>query len=217
MRWLIWFLLALRLGAADPFAAYETSIGQRLDTMLAIEKPPPQAVPELAPAPPPGMIEAILLDEGVPRELAAVVQVESGGRLFALSPKGARGPWQFMPATARRYGLTVEGSADDRVHMARSTRAAARYLKDLYGRFGNWPLALAAYNAGEELVAKAVARTGSTEFSAISRLLPSETQKYVPAVLAAMGEPGRNAAGVDRMGQSGLAADLPLSLSKEAK
>jgi len=132
------------------------------------------------------VLEPILRQEGIPAELSAVVLVESGGQPAALSSKGARGIWQFMPDTARRYGLFVDRTRDDRTDIEKSTRAAARYLRDL--RFGNWPLALAAYNAGELAVQGAVKRTGSSDFTAISNTgqIPVETRSYVPAVLAAI-------------------------------
>jgi membrane-bound lytic murein transglycosylase MltF len=130
----------------------------------------------------------ILEDEGIPQEIAAVVVVESGGRSNALSPKGALGLWQLMPETARRYGLVVTPSRDERLDVERSTRAAARYLRDLYQQFGSWPLALAAYNVGEHRVQRAVERAGTPDFIQLSslRLLPEETRNYVPAVLSAM-------------------------------
>jgi soluble lytic murein transglycosylase-like protein len=135
------------------------------------------------------ILEPILREEGVPQQMAAVVLVESGGRSTALSPKGARGLWQFMPDTARRYGLVVTASLDERLDPYKSTRAAARYLRDLYTQFGNWPLALAAYNAGEDTVQRAVERTSTRDFSSIARMgmLPLETRSYVPAVLNAIG------------------------------
>ena len=131
-------------------------------------------------------LDAILGEEGVPKEVAALVLVESGGRAAALSPKGARGVWQFMPETARRYGLTVSASKDERLDVVKSTRAAARYLRELYGRFGDWRLAFAAYNAGEQAVAQAVARAGIRDFARVRLLLPRETRNYAPAVMEAM-------------------------------
>ena len=132
-------------------------------------------------------IDPILQREGVPVEMAAVVLVESGGNTSAISPKGARGLWQLMPDTARRYGLVVDCSRDERVDIEKSTRAAARYLGDLHLKFGSWPLALAAYNTGEQNLQRAIDRGRSTEFSVLSSTgrLPLETRNYVPAVLAA--------------------------------
>ena len=133
-------------------------------------------------------LSGILESEGVPQEIVSVVVVESGGRIAAISPKGALGLWQLMPDTARRYGLVVTPSRDDRLDVEKATGAAARYLRDLYQQFGSWPLALAAYNAGEQRVQRAVERSGSTDFIQLSslRLLPQETRNYVPAVLSAM-------------------------------
>jgi len=133
-------------------------------------------------------VEPILRQEGVPRQFVAIILVESGGWNTALSAKGARGLWQFMPETARRYGLVVTASRDERLDPYKSTHAAARYLHDLYGQFGNWPLALAAYNAGEDVVQRAVDRTASRDFGFLARagMLPLETRSYVPAVLKAM-------------------------------
>jgi soluble lytic murein transglycosylase-like protein len=132
------------------------------------------------------VFEPILREEGIPQQMAAVVLIESSGRATALSPKGARGLWQFMPDTARRYGLVVTATVDERLDPYKSTRAAARYLRDLYAQFGNWPLALAAYNAGEDTVQRAVQRVSSRDFGSIAGMLPAETQNYVPAVLKAM-------------------------------
>jgi hypothetical protein len=134
------------------------------------------------------VLEPILREEGLPVELSAVVLVESGGVTTALSPKGARGVWQLMPDTARRYGLMVDASHDDRMDVVKSTRAAGRYLKDLYATFGDWVLALAAYNAGELTVMKAMKRAESRDFRSLSGggVLPLETRNYVPAVLVAM-------------------------------
>jgi membrane-bound lytic murein transglycosylase B len=133
------------------------------------------------------VLSPVLQEEGIPNEIAALVLVESAGQPTALSPKGARGIWQFMPDTARRYGLTVNSETDDRLDVQKSTRAAARYLRDLHIQFRGWPLALAAYNAGEKLVQNAVLRAGSGDFALLGRkrLLPAETRAYVLAVMAA--------------------------------
>jgi soluble lytic murein transglycosylase-like protein len=128
----------------------------------------------------------ILEEEKVPPELLAVALVESGFNPLALSPKGARGIWQFMPATAAAYGLAAGPMNDHRTHPEHSTRAAARYLRDLFQQFGDWKLALAAYNWGETKVQQVIDRTGIRDFDEMARrgLLPLETRKYVPAVLA---------------------------------
>lgn len=133
------------------------------------------------------MIERIFAEEGVPSEWIWVGLVESGYDPFARSPKNAVGIWQLIPETARRYGLWIGTGRDDRTDPALATRAAARHLRFLYNNFGDWLLALAAYNAGEQRVAGAVQRAGVRDFWELSRmrLLPRETRYYVPAVLAA--------------------------------
>ena len=106
----------------------------------------------------------------------------------ALCPAGARGLWQLMPDTARRYGLIVSESRDERLDPEKATWAATQYLRDLHEIFGDWRLALAAYNAGEDAIARAISRSGSREFDVLSlkRAIPEETRNYVPAVMAAM-------------------------------
>ncbi len=133
-------------------------------------------------------LDPILREEGIPVDLAALVLVESGGRTTALSPKGALGLWQLMPETARRYGLVVSPAQDERVDVVKSTRAAARYLRDLWAQFGDWSLAFAAYNSGEQTVQRAIAQRGASDFASLShsRQLPLETRNYVPALRAAM-------------------------------
>ena len=101
----------------------------------------------------------------------------------AQSPAGARGLFQFMPATAKRFGLSTF-PFDERTHPQKSARAAARYLRFLHGRFGDWPLALAAYNAGEGRIARELEKSKRRSFDAIADRLPAETRFYVPKVLA---------------------------------
>lgn len=131
-------------------------------------------------------IEPILREEGVSGELSVVILVKSDGLTTALSSKGALGLWQFMPDTARRYGLVVSPRRDDRLNIVKSTRAAARYLRDLYQEFGDWQLAFAAYNAGEKAVGHAMDRAGDRSFLAIESALPAETRTYVPTILSAI-------------------------------
>ncbi|HEX6622461.1 MAG TPA: lytic transglycosylase domain-containing protein [Pyrinomonadaceae bacterium] len=128
----------------------------------------------------------ILQEENVPVELLAVAYVESRFKTGAVSPKGAGGIWQFMPGTAARYGLQVTAMVDHRTHPDHSTRAAARYLRDLHRMFGDWELALAGYNWGEGNVQKAIRRAGTRDFDELARrgFIPLETRRYVPAVLA---------------------------------
>jgi soluble lytic murein transglycosylase-like protein len=132
------------------------------------------------------VVDPILRRHGVPADLAAVILVESGGRPDALSPKGARGLWQLMPDTARRYGLRVDETRDDRLDLFSATDAAARYLHDLYAEFGDWKLALAAYNTGEANLGSAILKAHTQDFDQLTslRMLPLETRNYVPLVLA---------------------------------
>jgi membrane-bound lytic murein transglycosylase D len=136
------------------------------------------------------LAQQIFKEEGVPAELVWLAQVESGWQSRALSPMGALGIWQIMPATGQRFGLRQNGVVDERLDFAKSTRAAARYLKFLLNRYdNNWPLAIGAYNCGEGNMDRAIARAGGVrDFWTLRRrgLLPNETANYVPSVLAAI-------------------------------
>ncbi len=132
------------------------------------------------------MMTRVFREEGLPPELVWIGLVESGYDPVARSPKNALGIWQLIPDTAMTFGLNVS-RRDERTDPEKSTRAAARYLKFLYGRFGDWALTLAAYNAGEKRVQSAIERGQDRDFWRLSGsgMLPRETQAYVPAVLAA--------------------------------
>jgi membrane-bound lytic murein transglycosylase D len=132
------------------------------------------------------MMVSILKEEGVPQDLIYLAQAESGFHPLAVSRVGARGIWQFMGSRARGYGLQHNLWVDDRQDPEKSTRAAARHLRDLYGQFGDWYLAMAAYNSGPGTVQAAVRRTGYADFWELYRrnVLPKETRNYVPIILA---------------------------------
>jgi membrane-bound lytic murein transglycosylase D len=132
------------------------------------------------------MMVRILKQEGVPQDLIYLAQAESGFQPTAVSRAGARGIWQFMGSRAKGYGLQRSMWVDDRQDPEKSTRAAARHLKDLYAQFGDWYLAMAAYNSGPGTVQAAVKRTGYADFWELYRrnVLPKETRNYVPIILA---------------------------------
>jgi membrane-bound lytic murein transglycosylase D len=132
------------------------------------------------------MMVRILREEGVPQDLIYLAQAESGFQPTAVSRAGARGIWQFMGARGRGYGLQRSLWVDDRQDPEKSTRAAARHLRDLYAQFGDWYLAMAAYNSGPGTVQAAVKRTGYADFWELYRrnVLPKETRNYVPIILA---------------------------------
>jgi membrane-bound lytic murein transglycosylase D len=132
------------------------------------------------------MIRRTLQEEGVPQELIYLAQAESGFHPLAVSRAGARGMWQFMGSRAKGYGLERSWWVDDRQDPEKATRAAAHHLKDLYTQFGDWYLAMAAYNSGPGTVQSAVKRTGFADFWELYRrnVLPKETRNYVPIIVA---------------------------------
>ncbi|HSR05763.1 MAG TPA: transglycosylase SLT domain-containing protein [Bryobacteraceae bacterium] len=132
------------------------------------------------------MIENILHEEGVPQELIFLAQAESGFTPRAMSRARCVGVWQFAAFRGKEYGLNQTPATDDRMDPELATRAAARHLHDLYNHFGDWNLAMAAYNCGPGCVDQAIQRTGYADFWQLRRMnvLPRETANYVPAILA---------------------------------
>ncbi len=133
-------------------------------------------------------IEEIFASYNLPRELYYVGLIESGYYLGARSHARAVGPWQFIRATGKRYGLKISSEIDERQDLFKATHAAARYLKDLNNVFSSWELALSAYNAGEYGILRRIMKYKSRDYYVLSKRkkLPSETINYVPKVLAAM-------------------------------
>ncbi len=140
------------------------------------DRPAPSGAAVLVPK-----LKPIFRENGIPEELVWLAEVESGFKPDARSPVGARGLFQFMPPTARRFGLSSE-RPDERLDPEKSARAAAAYLRVLHRRFGSWPLALAGYNAGEGRVGSALKKQNATTFEEIADVLPLETRMYVPKI-----------------------------------
>jgi len=130
-------------------------------------------------------MKAMFADSGLPQDLAYLPLIESGFNPVAYSYANASGIWQFIASTGKLYGLKRTFWLDERRDPIRSTQAAAMYLKKLFGNFGNWHLALAAYNCGENGLARSIARNRSNDFWTLKRL-PNQTKNYVPFYLAAL-------------------------------
>lgn len=126
----------------------------------------------------------ILSQHGLPTELKYLSVIESALKSYAVSWAGAVGPWQFMPATARNLGLRVNRSLDERTDFHKSTHAAARYLTELYGIYGDWLLVIAAYNCGPGVVNSAIRKSGSRNFWKLQYHLPAESRNHVKKFIA---------------------------------
>lgn len=126
------------------------------------------------------MMDNVLTQHGLPKELKYIAVIESGLKHNAISWAGACGPWAFMPAAARQYGLDITRGRDERLDYYKSTHAAARLLTDLYAKYGDWLLVIAAYNGGPGNVDKAIRRAGgSKDFWTLQYYLPNESMNHV--------------------------------------
>ncbi len=130
------------------------------------------------------LYERILAQWGIPGQLKYLSVIESSLQSNIVSWAGAVGPWQIMPATARRFGLYVGRGYDERTDFYKSTQAAARYLKELHDEFGDWLLVIAAYNVGEGGVRNAIRKSGSNDFWTLQYYLPAETRNHVKKFIA---------------------------------
>jgi len=128
--------------------------------------------------------EQILSDNDLPVELKYLSVIESGLRRNLASGKGAVGPWQLMPDKAKRFGLKVTSKNDERTNFKKSTKVAAKLLKELYDEFGDWLLVIAAYNAGVGGVKRAISKSGSDNFWDLQSYLPEETRNHVKKYIA---------------------------------
>ncbi|MBA4371695.1 MAG: lytic transglycosylase [Thermodesulfovibrio sp.] len=134
-----------------------------------------------------GMMQEILRAKNVPEDIVFLSLIESGFNPYAYSIAKAAGPWQFISSTAKRYGLEIDWWKDERRDPVKSTMAAADYLKDLHGMFGSWSLAMAAYNAGEGKIMRAIRKNKSDDYWDLlgTRHIRTETKEYVPRFIAA--------------------------------
>lgn len=132
------------------------------------------------------MMDEVLEEHGIPQELKYLAVIESGLKYNAKSWSGAVGPWAFMPAAAKQYGLNITRGKDERLDYRKSTHAAARLLTDLYDKYGDWLLVIAAYNSGPGWVDKAIKRSGgSKDFWTLQYYLPNETMNHVKKFIGA--------------------------------
>jgi membrane-bound lytic murein transglycosylase D len=130
------------------------------------------------------IIDSVFTLYKLPVELKYLAVVESELKPSAISQVGARGPWQLMPGTAKVLGLKITRQNDERTNFYKSTRAAARYLKDLHAQFNDWLLVLAAYNGGPKPVYRAIHKSGSKNFWVLQKYLPSESREHVKKFIA---------------------------------
>jgi len=130
------------------------------------------------------MMDSILASYGLPVEMKYLAVIESELKSTATSKVGAKGPWQFMPGTAKELGLKITKHYDERTSYRKSTRAAALYLRDLHREFGDWLLVLAAYNGGPGPVYKAIKKSGSRNFWKLEQYLPAESRGHVKKFIA---------------------------------
>ncbi|MEI6947013.1 lytic transglycosylase domain-containing protein [Paraflavisolibacter sp. H34] len=130
------------------------------------------------------LMNDVLAQHGIPIEMKYLSVIESALKNYAVSWAGAVGPWQFMPATARNLGLRVSGTTDERTDFYKSTHAAARYLTQLFGMYGDWLLVIAAYNCGPGVVNSAIKKSGSRNFWTLERYLPAESRMHVKKFIA---------------------------------
>lgn len=153
------------------------------------------------------VLEPVLQAEGVPVDLIYLAMIESGFKTRVKSPASAAGMWQFMAGTAAEMGLTIDAYVDERFDPVKSARAAARYLKKQYARYGSWPLAMAAYNGGPGTVNVAIDRYNTTDYFKLVQYgaMYDETRRYVPRIMAAA-VIGKN---LESFGFSGLASEAP--------
>jgi len=128
--------------------------------------------------------EKAFRDAGIPEEIKYLSVVESALDPYAVSRVGATGPWQFMFATAKLYGLNIDNYVDERRDPIQASYAAAAYIKDAYQDFGDWLVAIASYNCGKGAITRAIEKAGASDFWSIRPYLPAETRNYVPAYIA---------------------------------